>query len=306
MSPVRAPHVLEIDDVAVRVTNRDRVLWPATGTTKQEVINYYQAVAPVLLPHLDDRPVAFHRFPEGVTGAHFYEIRCPPHPSWVRTTVQRPGTGKVFEMAVLERRADLAWAGQISAIELHPYLHRVSAPDRPHALVFDLDPGPPAGVLDAVRVALLLRTVLAGLGLDGYPKTSALLGIHVYVPLGGTSTYGQTKHVARTVARLLAESDPRHITAEQGASARIGKVFVDWGQNDHWKSMVAPYSLRGTRTPAVSTPVAWAELEEAEANTDPTPLVFTPADVVRRLDDIGDPFGRVPTTRQTVPAGWRP
>ena len=306
MTGVRAAHVLEIEGIGVRVTNPDRVLWPATGTTKQEVIGYYQEVAAALLPHLANRPVAFHRFPEGVTGPHFYEIRCPPHPAWVRTAVQRPETGKVFEMAVLDRTADLAWAGQISAIELHPYLHPVDAPDRPHALVFDLDPGPPAGVLDAVRVALLLRTVLTRLGLEGYPKTSALRGIHVYVPLGGTSTYDETKHVARLVAVLLAEADPALVTAQRGASTRIGKVFVDWGQNDRWKSMVAPYSLRAAPTPTVSTPVAWTELEEADATGDPGALRFTPADVVRRLHDIGDLFAPVPATAQTIPEAWRP
>lgn len=305
MSGSRTALALEVDGTPVRVTSPDRVLWPSTGTTKLEVIDYYQQVAPALLPHLANRPVAFHRFPEGVAGDHFYEIRCPPHPPWVRTVVQRPPTGKVFEMAVLERRADLAWAAQLSAIELHPYLHDIHTPDRPHALVFDLDPGAPAGPVDAVRVALVLHEVLDAAGLDGYPKTSGHGGLHVYVPLGGTATYDETKHVARAIAGLLVQAHPRLVTAERGASARIGKVFIDWGQNDQWKSMAAPYSLRGTPTPTVSAPVTWDEVSDAQAAADPEALVFPPAEVVCRLDRLGDLFAPVLTEVQHVPDAWR-
>jgi bifunctional non-homologous end joining protein LigD len=295
---VRTATTLEVEGTPVRVTSADRVLWPATGTTKRDLIAYAQSIAPVILPHLADRVVAFHRFPEGVDATHFYEIRCPPHPPWVRTVTQRPPTGKVFDMAVIDSTAALVWTANLSAIELHPYLHRVHSPDAPDVLLLDLDPGPPAGVVATARLALLLRDLLETQHLTAHVKTSGGKGLHVVAPLPPGHTYDGTKALARALAGTLAELAPADVTLDLDKDARRGKVRLDWGQNDAWKSTVAPYSLRGMRAPTVSMPVTWDEVEQAASTGDARLLTFGPADVHPRLDAHGDLFAAVlPTTR---------
>lgn len=283
----------------MRLTTPDRVLWPATGTTKRQMLEYYLAVSDALMPHLRDRPVALHRFPEGVTRTHFYEIRSPPRPEWVRAVTQRPESGKVFDMVVIDSRAALAWTSNLSAIELHPYLHLASSPARPHAMVFDLDPRPPASIVDVCRVARWIHDVLAAHSLRSHVKTSGGRGVHVYVPLGGTHPYAETKEFARAVATVLADADPELVTAQAHRPGE-GKVRIDWAQNDQWKSMVAPYSLRGARVPSVSLPVLWSEVEQVVADGHPRCLPFTPDDALTRLAAHGDLFAPVVTDSQTI------
>ncbi len=295
---------LDIGGRTVRISTPERVLWPRLNTTKSELIDYYIRVAPALLPHLRDRPVTLARFPDGVHGKGFFQIRCPPHPEWIRTQRMYVFTpGKDVEMAVIDDLASLVWAANLSAIELHPYLGRGAHLDRPDFVVFDLDPAPPADVLDACRVALRVRDVLAANDLTPFVKTSGAKGMHMYVPILGTYTYADTKPFARAVAALVAREDPGRVTDRMTEGLRAGKVFIDWGQNDVSKSMAAAYSLRAREIPIVSTPLEWHEVEAALAAGDQRRLLFRPRDVLRRIDDKGDLFAETLTLNQTLPAG---
>jgi bifunctional non-homologous end joining protein LigD len=276
--------LIEVDGVAVRVTNPDRVMWPRTGTTKADVISYYHAVADALLPNVVGHPLTLHRFPEGVDGPHFFQTRAPAHPPWIRTaTMAMPRTGKVFESIVIDNRAGLVWAANVAAIELHPYLGVVGALGHPTALVLDLDPGPPADIFDAAALALLMRAELDDRGLAPQVNTSGGVGLHVRIPLGGDVTYDTTKAAAREIARTFTDRYPDRVTDRMARASRPGKVFVDWSQNDPGKSTVAPYSLRGMPVPTVATPISWTELEHAVDRRRPDDLYFAPAQVLDRL-----------------------
>ena len=283
--------VVEVDGRRVRVSSLDRVLYPRTGTTKAEVIDYYIAVAAHLLPHLRGRPVTLRRFPQGLAGPGFFQTRTPPHPEWVRTaTLHFPRTGKTVHTPVIDDCAGLVWAANLTTVELHPYLGCAEDPAHPTALVFDLDPGPPATVLDAARVALAVRDVLAGAGVACWAKSSGGKGMHVYAPVASGTTYEQTKQVARAVARVLADAEPDRVVDRMTRELRPGKVFIDWSQNDMGKSTVSPYSLRATQVPLVSTPLTWAEVERGVRAGDPSLLVATPEEMLRRLERHGEVF----------------
>jgi bifunctional non-homologous end joining protein LigD len=295
--------VADVDGRRLRLTTLDRPMWPAAGLTKRWLVGWYTTVAPVLVPHLRGHPLTLHRFPSGVGGEHFYQTRAPSHPPWVRTArFTPPRSGKVFDVVVLDDRPGLVWAAQIAAIELHPYLGTADALDRPTAVVFDLDPRPPVGLVAAAEAALLVRAILDDLGLASWPKTSGGNGIHVVVPTGGTARYATTKRFARAVAARLSTDRPDLIVDTMNRARGTGRVLVDWSQNDPGKSTVAPYSLRGHRFPTVSTPVTWDEVEEA-AGGDPDRLRFTPADVVARIDELGDLHAPVASRSQAMPAG---
>jgi bifunctional non-homologous end joining protein LigD len=247
---------VEFDGRRVSLSNLDKVLWPRLGLTKGWMVDYYRRVAPALIPHLRRHPLTLHRFPDGVDGTHWYETRAPAHPQWVDTvTFNMERTGKVFEVAIVDDLPSLVWAAQIAAVELHPFLGTAEALDRPRVVVFDLDPGHPATIVNCCRVALRVRDLLGDLGLEGWVKTSGGLGLHVYVPVNSPVGYTQTKGFARAIALLLERQDPDSVTSVMARARRAGKVFVDWGQNDFGKSTVAPYSLRGWPVPTVSTPV---------------------------------------------------
>lgn len=274
---------VEVEGRRLQVSSLDRVIWPQTGTTKAHLLEHYLAVAPLLLPHLRDRPVTLHRFPAGVTGKHFFQTRTPPHPEWLRTvTLSYERTGKVFEAPVVDDLAGLVWAVNLTTVELHPFLGTVGALDRPTALVLDLDPGAPAGMLQACEVGLLLRAELDALGLVSYPKTSGGKGLHVLVPVQG-ATYDRTKALARQLATALAQRRPDLVVERMTKSLRQGRVLVDWSQNDPGKSTVAPWSARGHALPTVSVPVTWEEVEQVVASRDPRPLLFLLEDVPARL-----------------------
>ena len=297
---------VELGGRRVSLSNLDKVLWPRSGLTKGWLVDHYTAMAPVLLPHLAGHPLTLHRFPDGVQGPHWYETRAPAHPEWVRTvTFRMRRTGKVFDVVLVDDLASLVWAAQIAAVELHPYLGTAADLDRPEFVVFDLDPGPPAGLADCCRVAGCIRDVLAGLGLRSWPKTSGGFGIHVYVPLHTPVTYDETKAFARSVARLLERDRPGEVTSLMPTVHRAGRVFVDWSQNDAGKSTVAPYSLRGWEVPTVSTPVTWDEVDAVAGGGDPRSLVFLPDDARRRAA-AGDLFEPVLTTSQVLPGGVQP
>lgn len=293
---------VEVGGRTVRVSSLDRAIWPAIGFTKAHLLDYYVRVAPALLPHLAGRPVTLHRYPEGVAGKHFFQTRTPPHPEWVATVrLSFPRTGKTFLAPVIDDLPSLVWAANLGTLEFHSFLARVEALAAPTALVFDLDPGPPAGLLDACRVALQVRAALDVAGLASVPKTSGGKGLHVFVPLNSaTATYAATKALARSVAAALAQANER-VTDRMDRALRPGRVFVDWSQNDPGKSTVAPYSLRGLRLPTVSTPLTWSEVGAACDARDARRLGFGPDEVLARVERYGDLFASVLDRRQHLP-----
>jgi bifunctional non-homologous end joining protein LigD len=260
--------------VTVALSNLERVLWPETGFTKGDMIDYYGGVAPALLPHLSGRPLTLWRFPSGVHRRGWWQNDCRGAPGWMRTATVR---GQRF--CVVDDVDSLIWVANQGTIELHPFPFRADEPERPLALVFDLDPGPPAGVEACAEVALLLRELLGDR--PAFAKTSGSAGLHVHAPVHAGTTFTEAKAFARQLAESVAAARPDLVVTTQRRSARPGKVLVDWLQNDPTRSTVAPYSLRATRRPSVATPVTWDEVAAGE-------LAFGPADVVERLERQGD------------------
>lgn len=278
------------------------MLYPKAGFTKAEVIDYYARVADALLPHLKGRPLTLKRYPDGVEGFNFYEKRCPEHrPDWVRTaTVLADKVGEIG-FCLCDNLSTLIWLEQLASIELHPSLAKAKNIDRPTAVAFDLDPGPPAGVIDCCRIALRLRDLFAGLGLECFPKTSGSKGIQVYVPLNSPVGYEQTSPFAHAVAMLLEKRHPKEVVSKMTRKLRKGKVLVDWSQNSRHKTTVAVYSLRAKERPTVSTPLEWSEVERALKKEDPGMLTFEAADVLKRVERKGDLFEPVLKLRQKLP-----
>ena len=290
-----APAELDVDGRTIELSNLDRVLWPATGFTKGDMVDYYRRVAPVLVPHLAGHPVTLARLPEGIDGPGWYQTNCRGHPPWMRTHEVRGKGGDVLRYCVIDDAASLLWAANQGTIELHPLPWAVDRPDRAPAIMFDLDPGAPTGLAEAARVALGLREALADAGLESFVKTSGSKGMHVLVPLNGDATFEATKRFARQVAEDLARSDPDRVTARTGLPERRGKVLVDWLQNDPGRSIAAAYSLRAASVPRVSTPVRWDELHQR-----PDPR-FSPREALRRVEELGDLLAPVLSLRQQLP-----
>jgi bifunctional non-homologous end joining protein LigD len=287
---------VEVEGRTLRLTNLDKVLYPAAGFTKGEVVDYYARVAPALLPHLRGRPLTLKRYPNGVDAPFFFEKRCPGHrPAWVRTA-----TGEI-PYCVVEDLAGLVWVANLASLELHPSLALAVAADCPTVLAFDLDPGAPADVLSCAEVALALRDLFGHWGLECFPKTSGSKGMQVYVPLNTATTFEATKGFARAVAETLERRFPERVTATMAKARRTGRVFVDWSQNDRVKTTISVYALRALERPTVSTPLAWAELEAALAAGDASALRFEAADVLARIERDGDLFAPVAELRQELP-----
>ncbi len=276
---------VEVEGRELRLTNLDKVLYPETGFTKADVIDYYVRVAPAILTHLAGRALTLVRFPNGADRPGFFEKRCPPHaPAWIRTVKGDPNHVLCDDLPTLIFLANLA------ALELHPSLALAGAPDRPTSVVFDLDPGPGTDVLDCAELALLLRDLLAAQGRSAVVKTSGSKGLQVYVPAAAAEDFASTKNYARLVAELLAREMPSRVVATMATGQRVGRVYIDWAQNDRHKTTVAAYSLRARARPTVSTPVSWSEVAEALAERDPSRLVFDAAAVIERLERHGDLF----------------
>ena len=297
---------VEVEGRELRLTNLDKVLYPEAGFSKGEMVDYYAKVGPAMIPHLSGRAVTLRRFPEGVEDldAAFFEKRCPTHrPKWVKTTrVQAgPHAGKI-DFCVCDGLPTLIWMAQLAAIELHPSLSRGRAPKRPTVVAFDLDPGPPADVVDCSRVALRLREVLAQLDLESFVKTSGSKGMQLYVPLNVKTSYEQTRPFAQALAQVIANQTPDEVLAKMGKKTdRSGKVFIDWYQNNERKTTIAVYSLRARERPTVSTPVSWEEVEAAADSGDGSGLVFEADDVLRRIEARGDLFAPVLELEQELP-----
>jgi bifunctional non-homologous end joining protein LigD len=294
---------VEVDGRQLKLTNLDKVLYAKAKFTKGEVIDYYARIAPVLIPHLQKRPVTLKRYPEGVEAGHFYEKRCPKHrPKWVDTApIYVSARQGEIDFCLCNDRSTLVWMAQLASIELHPSLSRTLHMERPTVLAFDLDPGEPATVIECAKVALLLRELFGDLGLECFPKSSGSKGIQVYVPLNRKISYEQTKPYARTIAQLLEKQHPAEIVSKQTKKLRRGKVLVDWSQNDEKKTTVAVYSLRARERPTVSAPLTWEEVEVAAESGDPDGLYFEAGELLERVDDRADLFAPVLELKQQLP-----
>jgi len=288
---------VEIDGRTLSLSNLDKVLYPAAGFAKGHVIDYYTRVSPVLLPHLRGRPLTLKRYPNGVEGGHFYEKQCPSHaPEWVQSARIED-----IDFCLCEDLPTLVWLANLADLELHTSLARADAYDSPTVIAFDLDPGPPATIVECAEVALELRMIFSHLRMQAFPKTSGSKGMQVYVPLNTPTSYEVTRPFARGLAELLERRRPELVVAEMKKSLRGGKVFVDWSQNTSFKTTVNVYSLRAMDRPTVSTPLRWEEVEAVTESRDPDDLVFTSADVLERVAEHGDLFAGVVELRQTLP-----
>jgi bifunctional non-homologous end joining protein LigD len=287
----------------LQVSNLDKVLYPEAGFTKRDVIDYLARIAPVMLPHLHERPLSLKRYPDGVDGMFFYEKRCPMHrPDWVCTRRVVLGTAGPIDFCIAHDVATLAWLGNIAALELHTHLYRVSDDHRPTMLVFDLDPGAPAGLRECLDIALLMRERLSNAGLDSWAKTSGGKGLHLYVPLNTAVDFAATKTFARAFAESLSRELPDRVTSVMSKAERPGKIFIDWSQNDRAKTTASAYTLRARAQPTVSTPVTWDEIAAARKRWREGRLSFLASDVIKRVERDGDLFAEVLTTRQKLPS----
>jgi bifunctional non-homologous end joining protein LigD len=289
--------IVEVGGRQVGVSNLEKVLWPATGTTKGEMVSYYASVAPVIVPHLAGRAITFKRYPNGVDKPSFYEKNCPSHkPPWVDTVRM----GEV-NYCLVDEEATVVWTANLAAIELHPTLAAQPDLGSPTSVVFDLDPGPPADVLTCARVAVLVRDLLSRLGLECWAKTSGSKGLQLYAPLNSGATYEATAPFAKAVAQLLERRHGDLVLSYQLRSARTGKVLIDWSQNTASKTTVSVYSMRARPEPTVSTPVTWAEVEDALVAGDAGQLSFSWQEVLARIERHGDLMGAVLDRKQELP-----
>jgi len=294
---------VEVEGRSLKLSNLDKVLYPEAGFTKGQVIDYYTRVAPALVAHLRRRPLTLKRYPNGVEGKFFYEKNCPSHrPEWVETVaVWSPHNSDHVNYCLIENLPGVVWVANLAALELHPSLSRADDIDRPTMIVFDLDPGPPAAMVECTRVAMLLREVFEQLGLESVPKTSGSKGLQVYVPLNTPVTYDDTKPFAHALARLLESRHPESVVSRMKKELRTGKVFIDWSQNDSAKTTVGVYSLRARPRPTVSTPLRWEEVERVAETGDASTLVFEAGTVLERLAADGDLFAPTLELEQGVP-----
>jgi bifunctional non-homologous end joining protein LigD len=301
MAPGRQA-VIEVEGRALTLSNLDKVLYPAAGFTKSEVLDYYARIAPVLLPHLGDRALTLRRFPDGVEGGSFYEKNCPRYrPEWVGVHRVRGEDGTI-DFCRIDSLAGLTWVTNLAALELHTSMARAIDPDTPTMVVFDLDPGPPAAVLECAEVALWIRDVLDDLGLTSLAKTSGSKGIQVYLPLNTPATYADSAGFSRSLAQLLEREAPERVVSVQRKDQRIGKVLVDWSQNSRHKTTVCTYSLRARDRPTVSTPLTWDEVHAAVEARDPGRLSFEADEVLRRFAHHGDLFAGAAHLEQRLPS----
>ena len=297
---------LIVEGKKLPVSNLNKVLYPKAGFTKGQVIDYYIRIAPVLLPHLKDRPLTMKRYPNGVEGMFFYEKNCPTHrPAWVKTAkVWSHGNQRDMHYCLAQDLPTLVWAANLADLELHTSLARKKDVAKPTMMVFDLDPGPPADIVQCCQVGVWLRDLLAGMKLKSWAKTSGSKGLQLYVPLNTPATFDQTKALSRALAEHLEREHPELVVHRMLKSLRGGKVLVDWSQNDEHKTTVNVYSLRAKDFPTVSTPVTWEEVENCLKKKDAKLLTFTSDQVLRRVEEMGDLFAPIETLKQKLPKNW--
>jgi bifunctional non-homologous end joining protein LigD len=287
-----------LDGRRLKISNWDKVLFPEAGFTKGDLIAYYARVADAVLPHLHDRPLTLKRYPNGVDAPYFYEKQSPSHrPEWVQTA--RIGS---INYTLAQDRPTLVWLANLADVELHTSLALAQAPQRPTMLVFDLDPGAPAGIPECCEVALVLRGLFSQIGMESVVKTSGSKGMQMYVPLNDEHvTYEQTKPFARRIAELLEQRLPDLVVSRMTKRLRKGKVLVDWSQNDEHKTTVTVYSVRARERPTVSAPVTWDEVQSCLDSRDPERLSFETGDVLGRVAEQGDLFAILLSAHHELP-----
>jgi bifunctional non-homologous end joining protein LigD len=294
---------VDIQGRHLKLSNLEKVLFPATGFTKKDVIDYYARIAPAMIPHLAGRALTRKRYPDGVDGEPFFEKNAPMHkPEWVKTAPIWSGRNRrTIHYVLADDLATLVWLANLAALELHPSLALAKDITCPTEMVFDLDPGAPANIVQCCQVGLWLRDIFEHFGLRSFPKTSGSKGLQIYVPLNTPTNYEATKMFSHALAQLLEHDHPELVLSEMSKQARTGKVFVDWSQNDEHKTTVAVYSLRAREHPTVSTPVTWEEVERAFKKKDAGLLVFEAPQVVKRFEKMGDLFEPVLELKQRLP-----
>jgi bifunctional non-homologous end joining protein LigD len=295
--------MVEVQGKDLKLSNLQKVLYPATGFTKQQVIDYYVRIAPAMIPHLAGRALTRKRYPNGVDEEFFYEKNAPQHrPEWVKTApVWSEGNRRTVNYILANDLPTLVWLANLAAIELHPSLALAKDITCPTMMVFDLDPGPPANIVQCCRVGMWLREIFEHFQLQSFPKTSGSKGLQIYVPLNTPTKYESTKTFAHALAQLLEHEHPDMVVSDMKKKMRTGKVFVDWSQNDEHKTTIAVYSLRARERPTVSTPVTWDEVERALKKKDPNLLVFEAKQVVVRVEKMSDLFAPVLELKQRLP-----
>ena len=300
---VGEPAVVDIQGKHLSLTNLDKVLYPAAGLTKGQVIDYYARVAPVLIPHLTDRPLTLKRYPEGVDKEYFFEKNATKHrPDWVKTApIWSDSNHRTIHYILANDLATLIWIANLASIELHPSLSLAKQIMSPTMMVFDLDPGAPANIVQCCQVGIWLREIFEHFGLQSFPKTSGSKGLQIYVPLNTPTSYEITKPFAHALARLLEDDHKDLVVSDMKKQLRVGKVLVDWSQNDEHKTTVSVYSLRAREQPTVSTPVKWEEVEHTLKKKDASLLVFEASRVLERVQKMGDLFEPVLTLNQKLP-----
>ena len=294
---------IEIEGKHLKLTNLEKVLYPGSPFTKGQVIDYYARIAPVLIPHLAGRPVTLKRYPEGVDKQFFFEKNTTKYrPDWVKTApIWSEGNHRNVNYVLVNDLPTLVWVANLAAIELHPSLSLAKEIESPSVIAFDLDPGPPADIVQCCQVALWLRDIFEHFGLRSFPKTSGSKGLQVYVPLNTPTTYDITKPFAHALARLLENEHKDLVVSDMKKNLRVGKVLVDWSQNDEHKTTIGVYSLRARERPTVSTPLTWEEVERTLKKKDPASLVFEAPKVLDRMQKIGDLFEPVLSLKQKLP-----
>jgi len=297
------PSVVEIEGKHLSLTNLDKVLYPKTGFTKGQVIDYYARIAPVLLPHLKDHPLTLKRYPGGVNEEYFFEKNATKHrPDWVKTApIWSEGNQHNVNYILANDLPTLVWIANLAAIELHPSLSLAKNIASPRSMVFDLDPGAPANIVQCCQVGMWLRDIFDHFGLQSFPKTSGSKGLQIYVPLNSPTSYEVTKPFAHALARLLENEHRDLVVSDMKKQLRVGKILVDWSQNDQHKTTISVYSLRAREHPTVSTPVKWEEVEQALTRKDATLLVFEAGQVLDRVQKMGDLFEPVLKLKQKLP-----
>jgi len=294
---------VEVGGRLLKLTNLDKVLYPKAGFTKGQVIDYYARIAPVLVPHLDGKPLTLKRYPNGVDEQFFFEKNATKHrPDWVKTApVWSEGNNRNVNYILANDLATLIWVANLAGIELHPSLSLAKDITCPRSMVFDLDPGPPANIIQCCQVGFWLREIFDRFGLQSFPKTSGSKGLQIYVPLNTKTSYDETKPFAHALARLLENEHRDLVVSDMKKAIRTNKVFVDWSQNDEHKTTISVYSLRARERPTVSTPVSWAEVEAAYKKKDASLLVFESKQVLERVEKFGDLFAPLLSLKQKLP-----
>ncbi len=298
---------LVVEGKKLSVSNLDKVLYPKVGFTKGQVIDYYIRIAPVLLPHLEDRPLTMKRYPNGVDAEFFYEKNCPAHrPKWVKTAkVWSEGNNRMMDYCLAQDLPTLVWAANLADLELHTSLAKKKDVARPTMMVFDLDPGAPADIVQCCQVGIWLRDLLTKMKLKSFAKTSGSKGLQVYVPLNTPVTFDQTKDLSRALGQLLEREHVDLVTSNMSKSVRKGKVFVDWSQNDEHKTTICVYSLRAKEEPTVSTPVSWGEVANCLKKKKVDLLKFRSDKVLARVEKLSDLFAPVEKLKQKLPKKWK-